>query len=93
MKTLKDKSIVIIGGSTGIGRQVAEFAATEGAKLTIIGRNNDRLKEAETALGRNGAAVETIQCDAHDHQQLEILFNKIKPFDHMVSMVGDVMGS
>lgn len=92
MKTLKNKSIVIIGGSSGIGRQVAEFASIEGAKLTIVGRNNDRLKETETALARNGAAVETIQCDAHDHQQLEILFSKLKPFDHLVSMVGDVMG-
>ncbi len=92
MNTLNNKSIVIIGGSSGIGGQVAELAAAEGANLTIVGRNENRLESAKKTLKAVGAKAETFQCDAHDHQQLEILFRQLKPFDHLVSMVGDVMG-
>jgi NAD(P)-dependent dehydrogenase (short-subunit alcohol dehydrogenase family) len=38
---LKDKSIIVVGGTKGVGRGVAEGCALEGAKLVIAGRDED----------------------------------------------------
>jgi NAD(P)-dependent dehydrogenase (short-subunit alcohol dehydrogenase family) len=92
MDTLKDKTLVIIGGSSGIGLQVAKMAAEEGANVIIAGRNSTRLAESKTALEIYGADVKTFEVDAHDHDRLERFFDSLPPFDHLVSMVGDVMG-
>lgn len=43
--SLSGKNIVITGASSGIGRQCAILCSYLGAKLTLIGRNTDRLKD------------------------------------------------
>ncbi|WP_304167138.1 SDR family oxidoreductase [Lonsdalea britannica] len=91
MSDLREKHIVIIGGSSGIGLTIARLAAAEGASLTLIGRHQDRLEQAKDALsGAN--IIATLQADAHDHATLPALFEHIAPCDHLVSMVGDAMG-
>jgi NAD(P)-dependent dehydrogenase (short-subunit alcohol dehydrogenase family) len=92
MSTLAEKTIVVIGGSSGIGARVAQLAAQQGAHLILVGRNPQRLQQAQTELARLDPHVEVIQADAHDTAQLESLFAGLQPFDHLVSMVGDVMG-
>jgi len=92
MNTLKDKTLVVFGGSSGIGLRVAQLAAAEGARLIVVGRHQERLKDARADLGARGAMVETMVADAHDHARLEALFDALPPFDYLVSMVGDVMG-
>lgn len=92
MSDLKGKMIAIIGGSSGIGLQVAQDAAREGASLILIGRNPQRLEAARAAVAALGARVDTLQVDAHDHTALEKAFAAMPGIDHLVSMVGDVMG-
>ncbi|WP_409076477.1 SDR family oxidoreductase (plasmid) [Pantoea sp. C3] len=93
MATLKDKHLVVIGGSSGIGFSVAQKASMQGAEITLIGRNSDRLGEAKNLLQNQGARIRaTLAIDAHDHMALRHLFPLIEPFDHLVSMVGDAMG-
>lgn len=46
MKLLKDKVVIVTGGSSGIGREAALQFAQAGAKVLITGRNEGRLKEA-----------------------------------------------
>ncbi|QUN06038.1 SDR family oxidoreductase [Shewanella yunxiaonensis] len=89
---LQHKRVVVIGGSSGIGLRVAELCAEAGAKLLIVGRNQQRLAAAQDKLSALGAIVETAQVDAHDHQALADFFANAGAFDHLVSMVGDVMG-
>lgn len=88
--SLNGKTLVVIGGSSGIGLRVAQLAADIGAQLVIVGRNAERLESARSELATRGAAVQTRQADAHDHAALEALFNSLPAFDHLVSMVGDV---
>ncbi len=92
MSELALRRVAIIGGSSGIGFQVAQLAAKEGADLVLIGRNSERLAVAKARLQTVGAIVETLVADAHDHPALEAMFAQLKPLDHLVSMVGDVMG-
>lgn len=90
--SLKDKTVVVIGGSSGIGLRVAQLAADAGAQLIIVGRHAERLQSASAELGARGAVVHTRQADAHDQAALEALFAGLPAFDHLVSMVGDVNG-
>ncbi|WP_437883915.1 SDR family oxidoreductase [Pseudomonas sp. LRF_L74] len=92
MSTLQGKTLVIIGGSSGIGLRVAQLAAAEGAELIVLGRNAQRLEQARADLVSAGATVHVHAVDAHDHVRLEVLFTELPAFDHLVSMVGDVMG-
>ena len=58
-----DRQIVmVIGGSSGIGYEVARQTLAQGALLTIIGRNPARLAAAAERLG---GEVKTAVLDAH----------------------------
>ncbi|MFP4353455.1 MAG: SDR family NAD(P)-dependent oxidoreductase [Puniceicoccaceae bacterium] len=48
---LDGKSIVVIGGSTGLGLSAAKAFAREGARLLIVGRKPESLEEAKAAIG------------------------------------------
>ena len=46
MNSLANRTALVTGGSTGIGRVIAHRLAAEGANVIITGRNEDTLKEA-----------------------------------------------
>ncbi|EKS6332933.1 TPA: SDR family oxidoreductase [Enterobacter hormaechei] len=93
MAELQGKHLLIIGGSSGIGFEVAQRAGIEGATIMLMGRSQEKLDEARALLAAQGIKVsELIACDAHDHTALNRCFKSISSFDHLVSMVGDAMG-
>lgn len=47
---LKDKVVLVTGGSSGIGRALARAVAAEGAKVVLVGRSADRLAEVAAGL-------------------------------------------
>jgi 3-oxoacyl-[acyl-carrier protein] reductase len=53
---LKNRGAVVMGGTKGLGRSIADALAEEGAALTISGRDQGRLDEAAAALRAKGAA-------------------------------------
>jgi NAD(P)-dependent dehydrogenase (short-subunit alcohol dehydrogenase family) len=57
MSLLKNKSIVIIGGTTGIGLSAAKAFVANGANIVVVGRNKDSAAEAQTILGKNAKAI------------------------------------
>ncbi len=50
LTSLKGKSVIVTGGSKGIGRGIATVFARQGAKLTIAARNEDDLKKAASEI-------------------------------------------
>lgn len=54
--SLKDKCILVTGASSGIGQRVAIRLSLEGAKVIVIGRNEERLKETFSQLKGEGHA-------------------------------------
>ncbi|NMP27033.1 SDR family oxidoreductase [Rahnella sp. SAP-1] len=92
MMTLKNKRILIIGGSSGIGLRVAELAAEQGADLLILGRDAKRLDHAQATLAALTGRVEAVKLDATDIRAFSEFVADLPPIDHMVSMLGGAMG-
>ena len=61
-KWLEDKTIVIMGGTTGLGLSAAKAFVSQGARIVVVGRNPDSCDEAQKQLGSQVAAA--IQGDA-----------------------------
>lgn len=89
---LHAKTILVIGGTSGIGFTVAQMAAQAGARLIVTGRNQARLEAALKKLQAVTPEVSGAQLDAANPQQLVDFFATVKPFDHLVSMAGGFMG-
>jgi NAD(P)-dependent dehydrogenase (short-subunit alcohol dehydrogenase family) len=85
---LDGQTVLVVGGSSGIGHEVARQAAEEHARLIIAGRNPARLADAAERLN---VAVQTVALNAHDEAELESAFSDLDTLDHVVSMVGDSM--
>jgi len=78
---LLGQTVVVIGGSAGIGLETARFARAEGAKLVLAARNPDALGRAASELG----AQQTAAFDATDFAQLERFFNELPAqIDHVL---------
>jgi len=54
---LKNRNIVVIGGTTGIGLSAAKAFIDEGAKVVVAGRNEENVEKAKAELGKNAHAV------------------------------------
>jgi NAD(P)-dependent dehydrogenase (short-subunit alcohol dehydrogenase family) len=62
---LAEQTVVVIGGSAGIGRETARLAHAEGAEVILLARNPERLEQAATEVGvRSTAAVDATDADA-----------------------------
>jgi len=60
---MKNKVVVITGGSSGIGEALAEKFGREGSKILITGRNADDLNRAVASLRQKGITVSGFQAD------------------------------
>jgi len=55
--SLKDKSAIITGGGTGIGKATALLFAREGARVLITGRREEKLKEVREIIQNDGYEI------------------------------------
>jgi NAD(P)-dependent dehydrogenase (short-subunit alcohol dehydrogenase family) len=77
---LLGQTVVVIGGSLGIGLETARLARAEGAALILTARNADRLQSAGLEVGASIAAF-----DATDFDRLARFFNELPtPVDHVL---------
>ena len=88
---LTGQTVVVIGGSSGIGLETARRAEAEGADVVVAGRNPERLKQAALEVG----AQRTAAFDASDSAALARFFQDLPaPIDHvMVTAGGPTYGS
>src|SRR5213076_1212101 len=61
--SLRDKVVVITGGSRGLGLVLARQVCAAGGKVALIARDAEELGRAKADLARRGGAVLTLQCD------------------------------
>jgi len=78
--TLADQTLLVLGGSSGIGFGVAEMALAAGARVTIASRSAEKVAQAATRLG---PGVEGITLDTGDAAALDAHFSGRDPYDHV----------
>src|SRR5882724_6050194 len=82
MERLKNKNILITGGTRGIGLASAQEFEREGARVAICGTDEKTLKEARSTLGPKALAF---SADVSKLSDLDGLYSKIKAqFGHLV---------
>jgi NAD(P)-dependent dehydrogenase (short-subunit alcohol dehydrogenase family) len=81
---MNGQTVVVIGGSAGIGLSTARLARAEGADVILTGRNPERLEQAAAQVG----AVRTAAFDASDHDALTSFLGELGAVDHVISTAG-----
>jgi NAD(P)-dependent dehydrogenase (short-subunit alcohol dehydrogenase family) len=82
---LAGQTVVVIGGSAGIGLATAQRARAEGADVILTGRDQERLDRAAHATG----ALRTAAFDAADPERLARFFDDLPtPIDHVLVTAG-----
>lgn len=84
--TLENRVIIITGGGSGIGRQLAQTLGEHGANIAICGRREDVLKHACSEMGDNDIRTVYRCCDIRDPEQVEAFV------DHVLAHFGRIDG-
>ncbi len=71
------KAVVIVGGSRGLGLQIAREAARRGARVGLCARQADELDAARNELTANGAVAVTAVCDVRDNASITSAFERM----------------
>ena len=91
MNELADRHAVVTGGGRGIGAAVAQALAEQGARVTLLGRDAQRLQSQAAALGER---VRSDVADVTDASALERAFQAARaafgPVDILVNNAGAV---
>ena len=72
---LEDKSVMVTGGSRGIGLELAKMLLEQGARVTICGRKQEGL-DAATALLDAGSRLLAVQAHAAKAVDVDMLFQR-----------------
>jgi NAD(P)-dependent dehydrogenase (short-subunit alcohol dehydrogenase family) len=82
---LLGQTVVLIGGSSGIGLETARAARSEGAQVVLTGRDPERLRRAADDVGAQRYAA----FDANDLDGLDAFFRSLPtPIDHVMVTAG-----
>lgn len=86
---LKDKKIVIIGGTTGLGLSAAKAFIMNGAKVVVVGRNPESCVAAEIELGENARAMSGDAANENTAKNaIELIIREFGDFDGLYHVAG-----
>jgi NAD(P)-dependent dehydrogenase (short-subunit alcohol dehydrogenase family) len=90
--TLAGKTVVITGGSRGLGLALAREVAAQGARVVICARDEDSLERARHSLEQLGAEVLAVSCDVTEPDSVSQLFERVHqrfgPVDVLINNAG-----
>lgn len=92
---LKNKTIVITGGGTGLGKAMGLYFLTLGANLVITSRKLEVLKKTALEMEQQtGGKVLAVSCDVRDYEQVEkVLAETIQTFGKVDGLVNNAAGN
>lgn len=85
MDDLDGKTVVCVGGSSGMGYGVARAATDRGARVIVTSRTPERAESAALALGCDGMGV-----DITDDSSVQTMFENVGAVDHLMITAGAV---
>ncbi|WP_460593930.1 SDR family NAD(P)-dependent oxidoreductase [Geomonas sp. Red276] len=85
-------SVVITGGSRGLGLEIARLFTQEGARVTLLARDADELSRAAAQLSRLGLSPLTLVCDVRNKEMVEqtvsTILEKRRSIDVLINNAG-----
>ena len=90
--SLQGRTVLITGGSRGLGLALARQVAAEGARVVICGRDGESLERAAASLASTGAEVLAISADVTDPVSVGEMFDAVGrrygPIDVLINNAG-----
>ncbi len=90
--SLKDQVVLVVGASSGIGRETAVLFAREGARVMASARREERLRELQQQLKEEGHTIEVLSADASKPAEMKQLAeqtqSRLGPVDVLVYVTG-----
>lgn len=90
--SLRDKVVLITGGSRGLGLVLARQICAAGGKVALIARDVEELGRAKADLARRGGAVLTVPCDLLDtgqmHSAVQQVIDRFGKIDILINSAG-----
>ena len=91
---LRDKVVLITGGSRGLGLIMARQLLPQGARLAICARDERELERAHGDLGHDHGRVLTVPCDITDQEQVNAMVHTVQQYfgriDVLVNNAGTI---
>jgi NAD(P)-dependent dehydrogenase (short-subunit alcohol dehydrogenase family) len=75
---LEGKTTIITGGGTGLGRSMALRMGGLGAKVAVLGRRPEPLRETAQAIRDAGGQAEGVPCDVRDAESVKAAFDAVE---------------
>jgi NAD(P)-dependent dehydrogenase (short-subunit alcohol dehydrogenase family) len=86
------RTVLITGGSRGLGLLLARRLVDEGAWVAVCARDETELARAHDDLARRGGQVLTVRCDVANQHQVEAMVGKVRakwgPIDVLINNAG-----
>ena len=91
---LRNRTVLVTGGTRGLGLELARQAGLAGARVAICGRDSDTLARARENLSGTGMAALALTCDVSDRHQVAELIRSVHtdlgPIDVLINNAGTV---
>ena len=91
---LRGRTVLITGGTRGLGLELARQAGLAGARVAVCGRDSDTLDRARETLSQTGADILAETCDVTDRAQVAELIRSVQaaygPIDVLINNAGTV---
>jgi NAD(P)-dependent dehydrogenase (short-subunit alcohol dehydrogenase family) len=91
---MKDKVIIVTGGSNGMGKGMAKRFAADGGKVVIVGRTLEKLEEAKNDIETYEGQVYPIQLDVRDAEKVTEMIQLVdEKYGRIDALVNNAAGN
>lgn len=88
MFSLENKTAVVTGGASGIGKAICELFAQKGAQVILVDRDEDRGNQVAAAIRQRGGKAEVRVCDVSKQQEVMQVIKELDRVDVLVNNAG-----
>jgi NAD(P)-dependent dehydrogenase (short-subunit alcohol dehydrogenase family) len=87
---LANKTVVVVGASSGMGFATAAHLHQLGATVVMVGRNEERLRDAANEISEHGERLITIAADMTVAQDRQRILASVDELDHLIVTAADL---